>query len=154
MLHLNYISIKVKEKKNTQGLPQGLGGKESACECRRHGFDPWSGKVAHAEEQLGPWATSPWAHSRWAHVLEPGRRNYWSQGTLEPRALQQEKLDTRNRQYSLLVKTREKPEPQQRPNTDINKQNFFLNSWKQSNNNKAVTGKVGETVTAQTVTAT
>jgi len=30
------------------GFPGGAGGKESACQCRRHkrcGFDPWVGKV-------------------------------------------------------------------------------------------------------------
>ena len=27
---------------------------ESACQCRRHGFDPWSGKISHASEQLSP----------------------------------------------------------------------------------------------------
>ena len=27
------------------GLPRWLGGKESACQCRRHGFDPWVGKI-------------------------------------------------------------------------------------------------------------
>ena len=29
-----------------------LSGKESACQCRRHGFDPWSRKTAHASEKL------------------------------------------------------------------------------------------------------
>ena len=27
------------------GLPWWLRGKESACECRRHGFNPWVGKI-------------------------------------------------------------------------------------------------------------
>ena len=27
------------------GLPSWLGGKESACWCRRHGFSPWEGKI-------------------------------------------------------------------------------------------------------------
>ena len=27
------------------GLPKWLSDKESACHCRRHGFDPWIGKV-------------------------------------------------------------------------------------------------------------
>ena len=36
------------------GLPWWLRGKESACQCRRHGFDPWSGKIPHAVEQLSP----------------------------------------------------------------------------------------------------
>ena len=36
------------------GLPGWLSGsgKESACQCRRHGFDPRSEKIPHAEEQL------------------------------------------------------------------------------------------------------
>ena len=36
------------------GLPWWLSGKESACQCRRYGFDPWSGKIPHATEQLNP----------------------------------------------------------------------------------------------------
>ena len=39
------------------GLPWWRSGWESACQCRGHGFDPWSGKIPHAAEQLGPWAT-------------------------------------------------------------------------------------------------
>ena len=27
------------------GLPWGLSGKESTCQCRRRGFDPWIGKL-------------------------------------------------------------------------------------------------------------
>ena len=27
------------------GLPWWLSGKESACQCRRHGFNPWSRKI-------------------------------------------------------------------------------------------------------------
>ena len=27
------------------GLPRWLSGKESACQCRRHGFHPWVGKI-------------------------------------------------------------------------------------------------------------
>ena len=33
-------------------------GWESACQCRGHGFEPWSGRIPHAAEQLGPWATT------------------------------------------------------------------------------------------------
>ena len=28
------------------GLPWWLSGKEYACQCRRHGFDPWVGKIS------------------------------------------------------------------------------------------------------------
>ena len=30
---------------STIGLPRWLSGKESACQCRRRGFDPWVGKI-------------------------------------------------------------------------------------------------------------
>ena len=36
------------------GLPWWLSGKESFCQCRRHWFEPWSGKIPHAAEQLSP----------------------------------------------------------------------------------------------------
>ena len=41
-----------------QGLPWWRSGWESACQCRRHGFEPWSGKIPHATEQLSLWATT------------------------------------------------------------------------------------------------
>ena len=40
------------------GLPWWRSGWESACRCRGHGFEPWSGKIPHAAEQLGPCATT------------------------------------------------------------------------------------------------
>ena len=40
------------------GLPWWHSGWESACQCRGHGFEPWSGKIPYAAEQLGPWATT------------------------------------------------------------------------------------------------
>ena len=60
------------------GLPWWLRVKESACQCRRHRFNPWSGKIPHATEQLSPRATAI-------------ARNYWSPCALEPALLQQEK---------------------------------------------------------------
>ena len=36
------------------GLPSWLSGEESACRCKRQGFDPWSGKISHAAKQLSP----------------------------------------------------------------------------------------------------
>ena len=39
------------------GLTWWLSGKESACQCRRHRFDPWSGKIPRASEQLSPCTT-------------------------------------------------------------------------------------------------
>ena len=37
------------------GLPRWLSGKESACQCRRHGFDPWVGKIPWR----GAWQPTP-----------------------------------------------------------------------------------------------
>ena len=47
------------------GLPWWRSGWESACQCRGHGFEPWSGKIPHAAEQLGPWATTT-EPARWS----------------------------------------------------------------------------------------
>lgn len=35
-------------------------GEESACQCRGHEFDPWSGKISHAME---PGMTPNWLHA-------------------------------------------------------------------------------------------
>ena len=39
-------------------LPWWSSGKESTCQCRRHGFDPWSRKVSYAAEQPSPSTTT------------------------------------------------------------------------------------------------
>ena len=44
--------------RNTGGLSQWLGGKESTCQWRRRRFDPWSGRIPHAAEQLNPCPTT------------------------------------------------------------------------------------------------
>ena len=46
-------------KRTEAGLPWWPRGKEFACQCRAHGSDPWSRKIPHAAEQLGPCTTSP-----------------------------------------------------------------------------------------------
>ena len=48
------ITFQRKSKKSFWGLPWWLRGKESAYNCRRRGFDPWSGKIPQAVEQLSP----------------------------------------------------------------------------------------------------
>ena len=57
-------------QKTLHGLPWWRSGWGSACQCRGHGFETWSGKIPHATEQLGPWATT----TEPAH-LEPVLRN-------------------------------------------------------------------------------
>ena len=63
-------------KKNIYGFPGSVGGKEPACQCRRHLFDPWVGKIpwrrawqptplflpreSHGQRSLVGY--SPWGH--------------------------------------------------------------------------------------------
>ena len=83
-------------KNETLGLPWWRSGWESACQCRGHGFEPWSGKIPQAAEQLGPWATT----------TEPAR--------LEPvlcskRGRDGERPAHRYEEWPLLAATRESP---------------------------------------------
>ena len=59
--------------KTRGGLPWWLSGKEYACQCRRHVFDPWSRKIPHASEQLSLCTTH---YNYGASALEPGSCNY------------------------------------------------------------------------------
>ena len=66
-----HCSTMICQRNNTfkipvQGLPRWLSGKEFACQCRRHKFYLWLGKIPHATEQLSLCTTS--IHNCWAHV--------------------------------------------------------------------------------------
>ena len=60
------------------GFPGGSDGKESACQCRRHGFDPWVGKIPLEKEMathssILAWSLvgySPWGHKE-SDMTEP-----------------------------------------------------------------------------------
>ena len=84
------------EIKHGEGLPWWHSGWESACQCRGHGFEPWSGKIPHAAEQLGLWATT----TEPAH-LEPVLRN--------KRGRDSERPTHRNEEWPPLAATRESP---------------------------------------------
>ena len=79
-----------------KGLPWWCSGWESACQCRGHGFEPWSGRIPHAAEQLGPWATAT-EPAR----LEPVPRN--------KRGRDSERPAHRDEEWTLLATTRESP---------------------------------------------
>ena len=50
------LLFKINLKKSMKGgFPSG---KESACQCRRHEFDSWLGKIPHAEGQLSLFTTT------------------------------------------------------------------------------------------------
>ena len=79
-----------------KGLPWWRSGWESACQCRGHGFELWSGKIPHAVEQLGPWATTT-EPAR----LEPVLRN--------KRGHNSERPAHRDEEWPPLAATRESP---------------------------------------------
>ena len=74
------------------GLPWWLKGEESTCQARRHGFDPWCGKIPRTMEQLSLCATTTEPVSRaWEpQLLSP---HVATTEALRPRAhaLQQKK---------------------------------------------------------------
>ena len=81
---------------HSMGLPWWCSGWESACQCRGHGLEPWPGKIPHAAEKLGPWATT----------TEPAR--------LEPvlgnkRGRDSERPAHRDEEWPPLAATRESP---------------------------------------------
>ena len=79
--------------------PWWLSGEESAFQCRRHGFNPWSGKISHAVEQLSPCTTTaePVLQSLRATTSKPMFHHFRSLHAQEPvlrnkRSLRNEKL--------------------------------------------------------------
>ena len=84
------------QKKKTRGLRWWHSGWESACQWRGHGFEPWSGKIPHSEEQLGPCATT----TEPVH-LELVLRN--------KRGRDSERPAHRNEEWPPLAATRESP---------------------------------------------
>ena len=61
-------------------------GKESTCQCKKREFDPWSGKIPHALEQLNLWATSvkPVLWSLGSKTTAPTYYDCWSPWALDP----------------------------------------------------------------------
>ena len=83
-------------KNHPRGLPWWRSGWESACQCKGHGFEPWSGRIPHAAERLGLWAT----------ITEPAR--------LEPvlcnkRGRDSERPAQRDEEWPPLAAIRESP---------------------------------------------
>ena len=100
-------------RKKMGGFPGGLNGKESICQCRRHGFNPWCRKIPHAAEQQSLWATT----------IEPAPCSKGSHHNEEPAC-----LHTAIREQPPLATARERPMHQQRHSTAKNKHTKnFLN---------------------------
>ena len=121
------------------GLPRWFSGKEPACQCRRHRFSPWSGKMGHATEQRSPWAatTDSVLQSLGAATAEPAGCDCWRPCTAEPvrlRARAPQSLcstaggatvtrspHSATREEPSFAASRERPVQQWRPSTAINK---------------------------------
>ena len=58
VIQLFKLLEKKKVKQTLRGFPWWYSGWEVTCQCRAHGFNPWSGKVSHALEPLSPSTTS------------------------------------------------------------------------------------------------
>ena len=79
-----------------RGLPWWCSGWGSACRCGGRGFGPWSGRILHAVERLGLWATVA-GPAR----LEPVLRNR--------RGRNSERSACRDEEWPLLAATGEGP---------------------------------------------
>ena len=117
--------------KQSTGLPWWLSGKESACQCRGHGFDPWPRKIPHAAEQLSPCTTTtePVVYSQEATTTEPTCPNYQACAPQSPlsttEASSLRSSCTTTREQPPLAATREKPAQQRRPSTPPKINDFF-----------------------------
>ena len=103
-------------QKENEGLPWWRSGWESACQFRGHGFEPWSGKIPHATEQLGPWAT----------ITEPAR--------LDPvlrnkRGRDSERPVQRDEEWSPLAATRESPRTETKTQHNNQSINQSIRTW-------------------------
>ena len=119
-------NIKSLDHKTTKrDFPGGAVVKNTPANAGRgHGFEPWSGKIPQAAEQLSPCATTtePVSHNDWSlHTLEPAYHNYWAHvlQLLKPACLKtvlcnkrshrNEKPAHRKEEWPPLTTTRENP---------------------------------------------
>ena len=112
------------------GLPWGFPGKEPTCRCRRHGFEPWSGKIPRATEQLSPWATATESVYSRAQELQLLKPPYPKACALPPEKSAQRETHALPREQPPLPAPGEKPAQQRGASTVkmwINEWNYFKN---------------------------
>ena len=78
----NLKLLQSSSKKEYRGLPWGLSGKESACQCRRR---VW---FLVPEDPTCLRATKPMHHNYWACALESQSCSYWAHGPPTAHAVQ------------------------------------------------------------------
>ena len=72
-------------------LPRWSSGWESTCQCRGHGFNPWSGRIPHATRQPSPCTTTMSLHAVTTDARAP-KAVLWNKR--RPHLLQLEKACT------------------------------------------------------------
>ena len=70
---ISFASTIKYDLRNSGGLPWWHSGWESTCQCRGHGFEPWSGRIPYAAQQLSPCATTTEACAPRARALQQGK---------------------------------------------------------------------------------
>ena len=78
LLHLwAYKFAVIYIKSPALGLPWWSRSEESACQCRRHGFHSWSGRISYASEQRSLCNAATEACVPRAHSLQQEKRPQW-----------------------------------------------------------------------------
>ena len=95
-------------KDSSWGFPGGAVVKNPPANAGDHGFEPWSRKIPHAAEQLGPWATITEPA-----CLETVLRNQRGRDSERPAHCDEE--------WPPLAATGESPRTETKPNTAKNK---------------------------------
>ena len=120
--YTNQYDIPLKQKTiYNGGPPWGLSGKESTCQGRRCGFDPWSGKMPHATHSS--YACEPQPLSLCSGAQEPQLLSHvpYSLCPAAREATARRSPCPAMREQPPLTATREKPTQQGRPRAAINK---------------------------------
>ena len=63
----------MRSRKLEEDFPDGTVVKNLPANSRGHRFEPWSGKIPHASEQLSPCTTTTEAHAPRARALQQER---------------------------------------------------------------------------------
>ena len=124
MLSQNAVNFSFAMSYLLSGLPWWFSGKESTCQCRRHGFDSWPGKIPHTVKQLSPCPTTtePVLQSRGTAAAERAAvQQLWKSPPSTACAPQQEKQPQRSPHST----TRGDPAQQGRPGAAENKRVAF-----------------------------
>ena len=121
----NFLSKSTKETEGGASLV--VHGKESTCQCRKHGFHLWSRKIPHASEQLNPCAMNvslssrvqelqllmpehlePVLCNKMPPLWKPTHRNWCSPGSLQlERAHAQQQRPSQTKNKYILKRERE-----------------------------------------------